>query len=107
MMMQKSNIKKEDTVVVNAGSYKGVKGKVLAVDLEKNRAFVQGVAMVKKHMKARSAQEKGGIIEKEGPVALSNIQLYCKKCDKPVRVSHKILQDGKKVRACRKCGEII
>ncbi len=106
-MQKKYRIKKGDIVMVNAGAYKGTKGKVIAVIRKKDRAVVQGVAMVKRHMKARSAQEPGGIIEKEGTIHISNLQLYCKKCDKGVRVGYKFLDDGTKVRYCKKCGEII
>lgn len=106
-MTKKYKIKKDDTVVVIAGKDKGSKGKVLSILKEKERAVVQGVAMVKRHMKARSQQEPGGIIEKEGSISLSNLQLFCKTCKKGVRVQMKTLEDNSKVRTCKICGESI
>ncbi len=103
----KTRIKKGDTVEVIAGEYAGNRGKVLFIQPGRNRAVVQGIAMVKRHMKARSQQEPAGIIEKEGSIDISNLKLVCKKCDEPVRTGYKILEDKNKARYCKKCSEII
>lgn len=97
-------LKKNDTVTVLAGKEKGKSGKVLRVDREKNRILVEKINMIKRHVKPRSAQEPGGIIDKEAPVHVSNVALYCPKCKKAVRFSNAINDKGKKVRLCKKCG---
>lgn len=96
-------IKKNDRVKVIAGKDKGVVSKVLAILPDKNRAIVEHVAMVKRHVKARSAQQPGGIQEREASIHLSNILLYCDKCKTGVRFGAQI-SDGKKSRVCKKCG---
>jgi large subunit ribosomal protein L24 len=102
----KVHIKKNDIVVVIAGKDKGKIGKVLRVFPRKGRAIVEGVNIVKKHMKP-TPYSSGGIVEKPAPVHVSNLMLYCGKCKRGVRVAKKILEDGTKVRVCKKCGEII
>ena len=99
------NIKKDDMVEVIAGREKGKRGKVLRVIREKDAAVVEKVRIVKRHMKP-SQQSQGGIVEKEASINLSNIALVCDKCDKPVRVGMKMLDDNRKVRACKACGEV-
>lgn len=106
-MKAKCKIKKGDTVEVITGEYVNTRGKVLSVNPSKKRAVVQGVALVKRHMKARSQQEPAGIIEKEGSIDISNLKVVCKKCDVPVRTAYKFLEDNSKVRYCKKCSEII
>ncbi len=106
-MKKKLKIRKGDTVEVISGEFIKSRGKVLYVNPEKNRAVVQGVALVKRHMKARSQQEPAGIIEKEGSIDMSNLKLVCKKCDAAVRTGIKVLEDKNKVRFCKKCDEII
>lgn len=100
------NIKKKDKVVVLAGKDKGKEGEVLKVDAEKGRVIVSKVNFVKRHTKPTQT-EPGGIKEKESPLAISNVMLICPKCNKPNRPKFDKLSDGKKVRVCRKCGEII
>lgn len=100
--MSNLKVKKGDTVLVIAGKDKGKKAKVLAVSPLKNRVIVEGVNVVSKCKKARSAQEKSEIIKKEAGIDASNVMVVCPKCGKPTRVSHQII-DGKKVRVC-KCG---
>lgn len=105
-------IKKGDSVLVIAGDDRGKMGKVLKVFLDKNRAIVEGVNFIKRHTRQTRRVQKGGIIEKEAPVHISNLLVYCTKCSSPTRVSFKVLEgegEGKssKVRICRKCGEII
>lgn len=99
-------IKKEDTVVVLAGKYKGRRGRVLAVDREKGRILIEKINVIKKHMKPNKTYSQGGIIEKESPINLSNAMLLCPKCDKPTKVGA-VVADGGKHRACKKCKEVI
>lgn len=99
-------VKKDDTVIVIAGKDKGKKGKVLTTVPDENRVVVEGVNMQKKHVKARSAQQAGGIIDKQGAIDCSNVMVVCPKCGKAVRVAYAIDEKtSKKVRVCKKCGE--
>jgi large subunit ribosomal protein L24 len=100
-------IKKNDTVLVISGDDRGKRGRVLTVDPKKNRLIVEGVNIIKKHMKPSRKYTQGGIIEKEAPINRSNAMLICPKCDKPTRIGNKVLENGKKVRLCKKCGEVI
>jgi large subunit ribosomal protein L24 len=99
--------RKEDTVVVLSGKDKGKKGRVISVDLKKSNVFVEHVNMIKKHMKPNQHNKQGGIIEKEAALDISNIMLVCPKCDKPTRIGNAVLEDGRKIRECRKCKEAI
>jgi large subunit ribosomal protein L24 len=101
------NIKKNDTVMVIAGDEKGKRGRVLAVYPKKDRVLVEGVNIVKKHMRPNRRYTQGGIIEREAPIHRSNVMLVCPKCDKPTRYGNRILDNGKKVRVCKKCGEVM
>ena len=100
-------IRKNDSVMVIAGKERGKTGKVLRVLPDKGRIIVEKVNLVKRHTKPRGPQQAGGIIEKEAPLHASNIMMMCDKCNAPVRVGHKILDDGKKIRVCRRCNEAI
>jgi large subunit ribosomal protein L24 len=100
-------IKKNDRVEVRTGKYKGVVSRVLYVMPSKNKAVVENVNMRKRHMKATSQEQRGGIIEKEGPIDLSNLLLYCEKCKSGVRFGADVKDDGDKRRVCRKCGAAI
>jgi large subunit ribosomal protein L24 len=100
-------IKKEDTVIVIAGREKGKRGRVLAVLPKKDRVIVERTNMIKKHMKPSRQYQQGGIIEKEAPLHLSNVMLVCPKCDAPTRLGNLVLETGKKVRACKKCKEVV
>ncbi|HOP86879.1 MAG TPA: 50S ribosomal protein L24 [Syntrophorhabdaceae bacterium] len=100
------HIKKNDLVIVTTGKDKGKTGKVLRIFKKKDRVIVEKVNMVKRHVKP-SQKTKGGILEKESPIHVSNVMIYCEKCSKPVRVGKKVLDDGKKVRFCKKCNEVI
>ncbi len=102
----KVHIRKDDLVVVITGKDKGKIGKVLKVFPRQKRAIVEGVNLVKKHMKP-TAYSSGGIIDKPAPIHISNLMIYCSKCKRGVRVRKKFLEDGTKVRVCKKCGEII
>jgi large subunit ribosomal protein L24 len=108
------NIKTGDTVMVIAGNNLkdgGKTGKVLKVDTEKERVFVQGRAIVVRHTKPRQQGQEGGRIEKEGSIHVSNVMLVCPNCKKPTRVGHTFVEgkDGKqkKVRVCKNCGKNI
>lgn len=100
----KTSLKKNDKVLVIAGKDKGKTGKIIKILKEKNKALVEGVNIVKKHQKP-TPNSSGGIIEKEAPIHLSNLMIICPKCTEHTRISKKILEDGSKVRICKKCGE--
>jgi len=100
-------IRKEDTVVIIAGKDRGKKGKVRRALLNEDRVIVEGLNMIKRHSRARKAARQAGIIELEAPIHVSNVMLVCGKCGKPTRVSFRFLDDGKKVRICNSCGEVI
>ncbi len=101
-----NRIRKGDTVYVNAGNDKGKTGKVLAMDPEAGRAIVEGVNMVSRHTKPNAKQPQGGIIKKEAPIHVSNLNLIDPKSGKPTRVGFKV-EGGKKVRIAKKSGEEI
>ena len=100
-------IKKDDNVLVIAGKDKGKKGKVRFVYPRENKALIEGVNLIKTHSKAKAQVKQAGIIEREAPVNLSNLMLVCARCNKPARIGYKILEDGRKTRICRACGEVI
>lgn len=101
-----SHVKKNDTVVVLVGKYAGVRGKVQVVEPKKNHVTVEGVNVVKRHMKAQPARNlQGGIVEKTLPIDLSNVMLVCPKCGKPTRPMSQLDNEGKRVRVCRRCKE--
>lgn len=100
-------IRKNDSVMVIAGRERGKTGKVLRVLPDKDKVIVEKINLVKRHSKPRGPQQAGGIIEKEAPLHASNIMMMCDKCNAPVRIGHKTLGDGKKVRVCRRCNEAI
>jgi large subunit ribosomal protein L24 len=107
MSRVKSRIKKDDTVQVISGKFSGERGKVLRVIPEKKLIFIEKVNFVKRHTRPSSAHRQGGIIEREGSLHLSNVMLVCPKCGVPVRVGSRVLEDGSKVRYCKKCDEIL
>lgn len=100
-------IKKGDTVVVRSGKNKGKRGKVLKVLPKKGRVIVEKVNLVKKHSKPSQANPTGGIVEREGSLALSNVMLVDPKSNQPTRVGYKELENGTKVRVARRSGETI
>ena len=102
--MNTLKVKKGDQVVVLTGKDKGKKGPVLACDPKSNKVIVKDVNMQKKHMKARNAQQAGGIIDMEGSIDASNVMILCPKCGKATRVAAGTNADGKKIRVCKKCG---
>jgi large subunit ribosomal protein L24 len=100
----KYSVKRDDEVQVLAGRDRGKQGKILEMLPKVGRARVQGVNMVKRHMKKTQSQP-GQIVEKELPIHVSNLMLICKSCGRPTRTGHSFLGDGSKVRVCKKCGE--
>ena len=99
-------IRKDDKVVVLSGRDKGKEGKVLSADPKNGKVIVEGVLDASRHQKPRKQGEEGGIIRRETPIYASKVMLVCPKCGKPTRVGHTVV-DGKKVRACKKCGAAI
>jgi len=101
-------IKRNDIVKLLSGKDKNKTGKVLKVLPARGRALVEGINFVKKHTKQTKQEQKGGIVQKESTVQISNLILICKHCNKPTRVGTKIMSDGSnKARVCKKCKEIL
>ncbi len=103
----RTRIRKGDLVRVIAGKEKGKQGEILNVVLEKQAAFVESLNMVKRATKPSQGQEKGGIVEREGRIHLSNLMLVCRSCSKITRIGKKLLPDGKKLRICKHCGDAL
>lgn len=103
--MNKLHVKKDDTVVVISGKDKGTKGKVLVAMPAEGKVIVQGVNMVTLHKKPRGQSNPGGIVHQEGAIHASNVMLVCNKCGKATRVAKKQLENGQRVRVCKKCGD--
>lgn len=102
-----SKIRKNDEVLVTLGRDRGKKGKVLIAMHDKDRLIVEGINMIKRHMKPTAAVRQAGIVEKEAPIHVSDVKLICKKCNQPTRVGFRFLEGGNKVRVCKKCQEVI
>jgi large subunit ribosomal protein L24 len=102
-----AKVKKNDTVQVLAGRDRGKRGKVTRVITKDERVVVEGVNIRKRHTKAQRPGEQAGIVEFPAPLAASNVNVVCPKCDRPTRVGFRVLEDGKKVRVCRRDGEVI
>ena len=103
----KFRIKKGDTVMVISGKEKGKTGKVLEVDPQKHRIYVEKINSIKRHIRPSQKHRQGGIIEKEGPLHISKVMLVCHNCGKAVRTGIKHMDDGKKLRYCKRCSEIV
>jgi large subunit ribosomal protein L24 len=103
MQATKTHVSKGDTVIVIAGKEKSKTGLVLQLLPKKDSVVVAGLNMVKRHLKAKG-NEPGGIQEKEAPIHISNVMLFCAKCTKPVRTRKNVLENGEKQRICIKCG---
>lgn len=103
----KFRIRRDDKVMVTVGKERGKIGKILRVFPKKQCIIVEKVNMVKRHARPSPTTGKGGIIEKEAPIHISNVMIMCDKCVKPVRIGYRFLEDGRKVRYCKKCGEVI
>ena len=104
-MEKKFKIRRDDTVEVIAGKDKGKRGTVVRVVRDKDRVIVSGVNIVKKAMRKKNQQDRGGIVEVEAPLHISNVAIVCKKCG-PTRIGYK-LDGDKKFRVCRKCGDTL
>jgi len=100
-------IKLNDQVEIIAGKDKGMVGKVIRAFRDTDQVIVEKINMIKRHTKPNMANQQGGIIEKEASINLSNVMLLCPKCSKATRVGFRILDDGAKVRICKKCGESV
>lgn len=105
--MNSLKVKKDDVVEVRAGKDRGRRGKVLVVLPKEGKVVVEKVNMIKRHQRPNQKVRQGGIIEKENKLRVDNVMVVCSKCDKAVRVAKKRLTDGKNVRTCRKCGEVL
>ena len=106
MSLNKLHVKKGDTVVVLSGKDKGKQGKVIEALPKKDKVVVEGVNKVKRHTKPNQKAPQGGILTKEAPLHVSKVMLICPACSKPTRIGKKEV-NGKMVRACKKCGEVI
>ena len=101
-------IRKNDNVLVITGKDRGKRGRVLRVLPDKNRLIVEGVNLIKRHTRPNPAKNiKGGVVQREASLHASNVQLVCPECGAHTRVGHKVLDDGRKVRICRKCGGVV
>jgi large subunit ribosomal protein L24 len=100
-------IRKNDTILVIAGKDRGKTGKVRFAYPKDERLLVDGINFIKRHTRARGQVRQAGIIEREAPVHVSNVMLLCSRCNHPTRVGFHFLEDGRKVRLCRSCGEVI
>ncbi len=100
-------IRKDDLVQVISGKDKGKRGKILKVIPKENKVLIQGINIVKRHQRPIPQLREGGIIEREAPIYASKVMIVCPSCDRPTRVGAKFLEDGTKVRVCKKCGEVI
>lgn len=99
-------IKKNDSVVMIAGKDKGKIGKVLKIFRAESRVIVEGVNFSKKHAKRTREDQQGGVIHRESPVHISNLLIFCKRCNRGTKVGFSILKDGTKSRFCKKCNEV-
>ena len=100
-----ASIRKNDQVKIMTGRDRGKTGRVLFVDPKKRTVTVEHANIIKRHTRANPSKNvKGGIVEKEGPIQISNVLLVCASCGKHARVGHKLMPDGTKVRICRRCG---
>jgi len=101
------SLKKNDLVMVISGKEKGKSGRILRVFPQKKRVLIEKINFVKRHTRPSGQMRQGGILEKEAPIHISNVMIVCEKCNLPIRFGKKILDDGKKVRVCKKCGEVL
>jgi len=107
METAKLHIRKNDIVKVISGREKGKVGRVLKVDREKGRVFVEKLNLVKRHIKPGKTHPQGGIVEKEAPLAYSNVLIMCDKCNKPTRIGMQLDPAGKRSRVCKRCGDVL
>lgn len=103
----KIQLKSGDKVIVLSGKDRGKQGKIVAVSPKEGKIIVEGVNIVSKHVKPRKAGQEGGIVKTESALYACKVQLVCPHCGKSTRIAHKFMEDGKKKRSCKKCGEAI
>jgi large subunit ribosomal protein L24 len=102
------HVKKNDQVLVLVGKDRGRTGRVLRILPSRGRAVVENVNVIRRHTRPNPQRNiKGGIVERESPLKISNLMVICRECSKPTRVGYSLLSDGNKVRVCRKCGGTI
>jgi large subunit ribosomal protein L24 len=106
-MNNKMSFKKGDYVLVISGDDKGKKGKIVSIFPKKMQVIVESVNFLKKHTKPTQNVPQGGVIKQEGALHISNIKLICNKCNKPTTIKREKIKEGKRVRVCKKCKEII
>jgi len=106
-MKNKCFIRKDDKVKVISGKDNGKIGKVLKIIRKDKRLVIENINIVKRHAKPSAQNRQGGIIESEAPISWSSVMLMCNKCMTPTRIRMKILEDGKKMRVCIKCSEVM
>ncbi|TRZ95159.1 50S ribosomal protein L24 [bacterium] len=100
-------LKKGDTVQIISGKDKGKKGKILKTFLATNKALVEGLNLAKKHKRKTRDDQKGGVIQIEAPIGISNLSFFCKHCGSPTRLGFTILKDSSKARFCKACKEVV
>lgn len=100
-------VRRDDQVMVMTGKDRGKKGKVLRVFPAAGRALVEGINLVKKHLRPTQDNPQGGFTTQERPVSVSNLQRICARCNRPVRVGFVLAKDGTKNRVCKRCGEVL
>ncbi len=100
-------IRRNDTIVVLAGKDKGKRGKVQRILTQEGRVIVEGINLVKRHLRPNPALRQAGIVQKEAALAISNVKLVCPSCSKPARIGSQLLEDGTKTRVCKQCHEVI
>lgn len=105
MTAPKMHVKKDDNVVVLKGKDAGKQGKILISNPTDRKVIVEGVNLIKRHMRPSNTNPKGGIVEKEAPIFAAKVQVVCPSCSKPTRVGRKVIENGKHVRYCKKCGQ--
>ena len=100
-------LRREDQIVVTAGKDRGKKGRILAIYPAEGRALVEGINLVKRHVRRTQDNPQGGFANREQPISLANLARVCGRCNRPVRVGFVIAKDGTKQRVCRRCGEAL
>ena len=101
------NIRKNDTVLVISGKDKGNKGKVRFANPKEEKLIIEGINFIKRHARATGQARQAGVIEMEAPIHVSRVMYLCDKCNKPARIGFRFLEDGKKVRFCKVCQEVV
>jgi large subunit ribosomal protein L24 len=108
MSQLQTPIRRNDTVLVTVGKDRGKRGRVLKVLPGRNRVVIEGVNFIKRHTRPNpGANVQGGIVQREASLHASNVQLVCPECGAQTRIGHRVLEDGRKVRVCRKCEGVV